>query len=133
MVSESHGTTVENEGAGVNSTSIDPPRTTVAWARITQRVKLLRVGGQRPTALFASKYDGEFSLSVSTARARELGAHLYHALDIEARVLRGTDGAIERGELLAWHPLTDDEAATAWRDWFHENALSVAEYEREGQ
>ncbi len=109
------------------ATETEPP---APWSRMAHRARLLRVGGQRPTARFESKYDGEFSLSVGVDAARLLGAYLYRHLDIEARVVRDADGDIERGELIAWDAIGDEDPATAMRDWFRENAITAEEHDQ---
>lgn len=103
------------------------------WARIAHRARLLRIGGQRPMARFESKYDGEFSLSVTAEAARKLGSYLYRPLDIEARVLRDSTGDIERGELLVWHQISDEDPADTMREWFRENAITADEYDKRGR
>lgn len=105
--------------------STSPP-----WGRLSQRVKLLRIGGTRPLARIQSRYESDdFSLAVTVDQARDLAVHLYQSIDIEARVARDAEGVIERGELVAWHPISTQDANTAWRDWFRDHAVS----ERDGK
>ena len=99
------------------------------WARISQRARLVRLGGQSATARFDSRYEGEFSLSLSVDEAKRLARHLYSDLDIEARVVRDEEGVIERGVLVGWQQLSDEDPSVAMREWFAENALTVSEFD----
>lgn len=99
------------------------------WEQTELRATLVRTGGKKPVAQFRSVDDGAFfTLDLpSEEKARELGQHLYKDVDVEALILRGVEGGIERGELLDLHVLTDSEPASAWRTWFRENAAEWAD------
>ncbi|MDO9022930.1 MAG: hypothetical protein Q8S73_13235 [Deltaproteobacteria bacterium] len=100
------------------------------WARTSMRVRVVRVGGSRPTVRCESRRDGGFSLTVSPSEARLIGSHLYKHVDIKARILRDDEGAIERGQLIEWQPVTGEDPMTAWREWMIENTISPDELDR---
>ncbi len=50
--------------------------------------------------------------------AKRLGAHLYEAIDIVAKVRRNPEDKIVGGLLTEWEPLEEGSGVEAWRDWF---------------
>jgi len=62
-----------------------------------------------------------FTLETSKEDAQAIAGYLYQDLDISARIHRGSDNRIS-GELIAFEPLDDGDAATAWRSWYRQNA-----------
>ncbi len=50
--------------------------------------------------------------------AGELGAVLYHEVEIEAEVQRDAAGRITQGKVLRINPLDDKPDLSAWQDWF---------------
>jgi hypothetical protein len=104
-------------------------------SRISLRATPIRVGGSRPAVRFESKSeDRPFTLDVERDRARLVGRFLYSEIDIEALVTRDEEGFIELGRLLGFEPVTDDDATTAWRDWYVRHASgwnSIADVESE--
>ncbi|MDZ4697137.1 MAG: hypothetical protein SGI86_18520 [Deltaproteobacteria bacterium] len=111
-------------------------RTALAWShlrptnaslpaevQVSLRVIPQRVGGIRPAVHLESKSeDRSFTLDVSKEQARQIGRFLYTEIDIVALVKRDEDGFIETGTLTTFEPVTDDDATTAWRDWYAHNA-----------
>ena len=94
-----------------------------AEAQISLRATPLRAGGQRPAVRFESKSEERpFTLDVTKDHARQVGRFLYSEIDIVARVRRDEDGFIESGSLVSFEPVTDDDATSAWRDWYAHNA-----------
>ena len=81
------------------------------------QAKPIRVGGRRPTARFASEMEDDFTLSLTAAQARSLGAKLYEPVVIEARVRRDADGAIVGGELTSVEDVAVGDPRPAWREW----------------
>jgi hypothetical protein len=100
-----------------------------AWEQVEIRATLVRAGGRKPVAQFLSLDDEVlFTLDLANEeKARELGRHLYKEVDVEALIVRGLEGGIERGELLDLHVLSDSEPAEAWREWFRVNASEWTE------
>ena len=93
------------------------------YATISLRAEVVRAGGARPRARFRSDSEpDEFTLDVSEATARELGAHLYREVDITAHVHRDENDRIRGGQLEEFFPLEDGGAREAWRQWVQDNA-----------
>ncbi|HSR96040.1 MAG TPA: hypothetical protein VLM79_03165 [Kofleriaceae bacterium] len=64
----------------------------------------------------------DFTLLCSEDLSRELGAHLYREVEIEASVVRGADARIESGNLVRFAVVNSDEPADeAWERWFKVN------------
>jgi hypothetical protein len=94
-----------------------------AEAQVSLRATPLRAGGQRPAVRFESKSEERpFTLDVTKDHARHVGRFLYTDIDIVALVKRDEDGLIEAGTLVSFEPVTDDDATSAWRDWYAHNA-----------
>lgn len=106
-----------------------------AEGHVSLRATPVRVGGQRPAVRFESKSEERpFTLDVTKDHARQVGRFLYAEIDIVALVRRDEDGLIESGTLQSFEPVTDDDATSAWRDWYAHNASawdSIADVEAE--
>jgi hypothetical protein len=94
-----------------------------AEAQVSLRATPLRAGGHRPAVRFESKSEERpFTLDVTKEHARNVGRFLYTEIDIVALVRRDEEGFIEAGTLVSFEPVTDDDATSAWRDWYAHNA-----------
>jgi hypothetical protein len=87
------------------------------------RATVLRVGVATPNAAPAVRFssgleDGPFTLQVSDTQLRQLSTRLLTEVDIEARVSRNADGAIERGKLERFDVVEGGDPRPAWREWF---------------
>jgi hypothetical protein len=92
------------------------------YETIHRRARPIRVGGKVPAVRFESgSEEHPFTLETSRENAQAIAGYLYQDLDIVARIRRGPDGRIS-GELIAFEPLEDGDATTAWRSWYRENA-----------
>jgi hypothetical protein len=93
----------------------------------TVRAYLQRVGGATPRATFQARTEPRpFTVDLQdAAQAEQLGQSLYKTLDIEVRLLRDADGAIEGGQLAGFHPVAVGDALGAWRAWFRDNAVET--------
>lgn len=87
------------------------------------RARPIRAGGVTPAVRFSA--DGEpadFTLPCSEALSRELGAHLYREVEIEASITRTADGHIDGGKLIAFVVVnSEQDPAEAWESWFKIN------------
>ncbi len=94
--------------------------TMMPWSMTTMRVVPYKAGGKNDAAVrFTSILeDYDFTLDVSSDAARELGAVLYHEVEIEAEVQRDAAGRITQGKVLRINPLDDKPDLSAWQDWF---------------
>ena len=106
-----------------------------AEAQVSLRATPLRVGGQRPAVRFESRSEERpFTLDVTKDHARHVGRFLYSEIDIVALIGRDEEGLIESGTLVSFEPVTDDDATSAWRDWYAHNASgwdAIADVESE--
>jgi hypothetical protein len=111
------------------------PLSLSAEAQVSLRATPVRAGGQRPAVRFESKSEERhFTLDVTKEHARHVGRFLYTEIDIVALVRRDEEGLIDSGTLLSFEPVTDDDATSAWRDWYAHNASgwdSIADVESE--
>lgn len=85
------------------------------------RVTVYRIGGTPARVSVASEVDGGFTLSIDQAEAEAIAKHLYHEVDLVARVERTDDGMIADGKALQFFPVervAEDEELDVWRDWF---------------
>jgi hypothetical protein len=83
------------------------------------RATPIRIGGRKPAVRFRSDLeDDDFTLETTQEIARKIGAHLYHEVEIDAIVRRGSDGAIEKGKLNTFEPVETGDPRPAWREWF---------------
>jgi hypothetical protein len=87
------------------------------------RARPIRAGGVTPAVRFSADAEpADFTLPCSEQLSRELGAHLYREVEIEASIVRTPDGHIEGGQLLSFVVVkTDDDPAEAWERWFKVN------------
>ncbi|MFN0248751.1 MAG: hypothetical protein ACKV2T_17815 [Kofleriaceae bacterium] len=88
----------------------------------TLRARPIRAGGVTPAVRFSAEGEREFTLPCTEELSRELGAHLYREVEIEASIIRTADGHIEDGQLIGFAVVnTDEEPAEAWERWFKIN------------
>lgn len=87
------------------------------------RAKVIDVGGKEPRVRLESpSIEKPFSLSITESLARELGGtSLYLFIDLVAEAIRDQDGNIVSGKLVRFTPVTNGDAASAWRDWYRSN------------
>ena len=87
------------------------------------RARPIRAGGVAPAVRFSADDEPlDFTLPCSEQLSRELGAHLYHEVEIEASIVRAGDGHIEGGQLLSFVVVnTGEDPARAWERWFEIN------------
>lgn len=89
----------------------------------TIRARPIRAGGVTPAVRFSA--DGEpadFTLPCSEELSRELGAHLYREVEIEASIVRTADGHIDGGQLIGFVVVnTDEDPGETWERWFKIN------------
>jgi hypothetical protein len=106
---------------------------------ITVRATLISVGGVEPKARFTSRFehDGEpFSVDVTPAQARLLGACLYSEVEVSLRAERGAlpEAKICAGHMVDFVAVEEGDGFAAWKKWFQENASQwndVADIETE--
>jgi len=89
----------------------------------TIRARPIRAGGVVPAVRFSADDEpADFTLPCSQQLSRELGAHLYREVEIEASITRSADGRIEGGQLMQFVVVNnDDDPAEAWERWFKVN------------
>lgn len=97
------------------------------WELTSFRVKIMRVGGASAGIQCKSSTDGTFTLQISADEAPVLGGLVYQHIDVDARVFRDADGVIERGTLLKWYRLSNEDPMTAMREWLQESAITPEE------
>lgn len=87
------------------------------------RARPIRAGGVIPEVRFSADDEpADFTLPCSEQLSRELGAHLYQEVEIEASIVRAADGHIEGGQLLSFVVVnTGEDPAKAWERWFEIN------------
>ena len=84
------------------------------------RARLMGVGGQQPSARFASRSeDRPFSLRTDLNTAKKLGKLLYADVDLTAEVQRDEKGFIHSGVVHEFQAVdTDGDEFMVWREWF---------------
>jgi hypothetical protein len=85
------------------------------------RVTVYRIGGTPARVSVASEVDGGFTLSIDQAEAEAIAKHLYHEVDLVARIERTDDGKIAEGKALKFFPVesvAEHKEADVWRNWF---------------
>lgn len=86
------------------------------------RARLVRVGGASPTAMLASKVEGDFTASIENQeRARELATHLYADLDFVIRARLSDDGSFDSAVIVEFEPLAQGDGVKAMREWAAEH------------
>lgn len=90
---------------------------------VTIRARPIRAGGVVPAVRFTADDEPQgFTLPCTEELSRELGAHLYREVEIEASIIRSADGHIEGGQLHSFVAVdTDQDPAEAWQRWFKIN------------
>lgn len=112
---------VRNDKAVVHIDTSPPP--TMPTSVVILRAIPQRSGGVDPKVRFSAFAERDaFSLDVTPEQARQIGAHLYHELEIEAQVVRLLDGRIVSGKLIEFHPLDRGDSLALWQAWYRENA-----------
>ncbi len=77
--------------------------------------------GEDQYVRFMCGYEPDFTLSATLEHVRRIGPHMKDEVEIEMEVVRLTDGTVEEGRLLEFHPLEQRDALTALRDWYRES------------
>lgn len=99
------------------SVRADSPRVTEV---VRLRAKVLRAGGKDPTARLESPMEpAAFTLRGSEDKIRKLGEHLYRVVEVEAEIVRETEGdwRILGGKVLevfGFDSISDAEALESW-------------------
>jgi hypothetical protein len=90
---------------------------------VTIRARPIRAGGVAPAVRFAADDEPQdFTLPCTEELSREIGAHLYRDVEIEASIIRSADGHIEGGQLHSFVAVdTGQDPAEAWQRWFKIN------------
>lgn len=91
------------------------------WKELASlRVRIESVGGATPKARFSSHYEPHgFGLEASQELAKGLAMHLYEEVDIEAEVIRDSDGRIKEGRIEKFFPLEDNADMESLRNWYY--------------
>lgn len=89
----------------------------------TIRARPIRAGGVTPAVRFSAEDEpADFTLACSEELSRELGAHLYREVEIEASIIRTADGHVDGGQLIGFVVVsTDEDPSEAWERWFKIN------------
>jgi hypothetical protein len=95
------------------------------YETLSLRAQLMRVGGRKPRAAFKARAElRPFSLDLASEdQAKQLGPYLYKRIDLVAVVVRDAAGNIEAGTLKEFEPLSGDDPARAWREWFRDSGV----------
>ncbi|WNG31046.1 hypothetical protein F0U62_48820 [Cystobacter fuscus] len=87
------------------------------------RATITRVGGRQPSvrvSIFTEPK--EVTLRAEKELAAKIAAYLYKEVEIEARLMRDPSGAITKGSIEDFHPLSDEDPTKAWQSFYQQVA-----------
>jgi hypothetical protein len=88
------------------------------WSLSSVRVRVIELQATPPRVRLACAWLDDFSLTASRDIIRQLGAHMYEEIDIDVRWTFGDDDKVEKGDVLAVHPISNEESLSAWQRWY---------------